>query len=304
MKLLLTFLASIVIAGSSRAAFFTNSASADSFVRSNAPTSNYGGAGALSVSGFNSVNGSGVTNGVFDSFIRFNTAAMVTNFNSLFGSNNWVIGGVKLRVTELGTPANTLFNRGKGAFEIRWIANDNWIEGTNPPTAPTTNGIAYNDEPALLNGATDASLGTFTNAGADGTLSFPLALPAAFTGDLKAGGDVGIFLTAIDPGIGFTFDSRSFGTTNARPFLEISGMPQPGIVAISLSGANVTLSATNGAADGTYYVLTGTNLAQPLNQWQPVTTNMLTVGGNFSITATNAANASALGQQFFILQTQ
>jgi len=304
MKSFATLLSLTMIAGSAQAAVFTNSVSADSFVRAAAPTLNYGGAGALSVSGANSVNGSGVSNGAFDSFIRFNTAAMVASFNTLFGANNWAIDGARLRVTELGAPANALFNRGQGAFEIRWIANDNWTEGSGNPNAPTTIGINYNEEPTLLNSGTDASLGTFTNAGADVTLSFPLALPEVFTSDMKAGGEIGLFLTAVDAGIGFTFDSRSFGTVASRPFLEISAVPQPGIAGISLSGADVVLAATNGAAGGTYYVLSTTNLALPLNQWCPVATNILSADGGFSITVTNAANANAPLQQFFIIQTQ
>ena len=303
MKKILSLLTIIVIAGSSRAAFFTNSVSVDAFVRASAPTSNYGGAGALSVSGTNAVNGSGVTNGAFDSFIRFNTAAMMTNFNSLFGSNNWAVSGAKLRVTEIGAPGLTLFNRGSGAFQIRWIANDNWTEGTGNPGMPTTTGIVYTNEPTLLNSGADASLGTFTNAGADVTLSFPLALPTALVSDLKAGGEVGVFLTAIDPGIGFTVDSRSFATTNARPFLEISAAPRPGITGISLSGTNILFTATNGAAGGIYYLLGSTNLSSPLNQWTPIATNVLSANGNFSIIATNAVLEN-LPQQFFILQTQ
>jgi len=120
MKLFLTFFAAVIIASSSRAAFFTNSASADSFVRSNAPTLNYGGAGSLSISGPIATNGSGVANGASDSFIRFNTAAMVANFDSLFGANNWAVSSAKLRVTEMGAPPNAIFNRGIGGFEIRW----------------------------------------------------------------------------------------------------------------------------------------------------------------------------------------
>jgi len=73
MKFVLILFGFTVIANFANAAFFTNSPDADSFVRAAAPTLNYGGAGALSVSGSNSVNGSGVTNGTFDGFIRFNT---------------------------------------------------------------------------------------------------------------------------------------------------------------------------------------------------------------------------------------
>jgi hypothetical protein len=304
MKLLLTTLTFAVIVASSRAAFFTNSVSVDSFVRSNAPTLNYGGAGSLSVSGPTATNGSGVANGASDSFIRFNTAAMVTNFNALFGANNWDVSGAKLRVTEMGAPANTIFNRGVGGFEIRWLANDNWTEGTGNPNTPTTTGIRYSDESGLLTPGTDASLGRFNNTGADGTLSFPLALAAVFVSDLKAGGEVGFFLTATNAATGFTFNARSFGTVSARPFLEISAVPRPGISAVSLSENNFTLAATNGATGGIYLTLASTNLALPLNQWTPVATNMLNANGNFTIIATNAADANSPSQKFFILQTQ
>lgn len=304
MKCCLTIVSLAILADSAGAAVFTNSVSVDSFVRAAAPTLNYGGAGALSVSGSGSANGSGVTNGVFDSFFRFNTVEMVTSFNSLFGPNNWVINGVKLRVTELGAAANPIFNRGIGAFEIRWIANDNWTEGAGTPNGPATTGINYNDEPALLNSGTDVSLGAFTNAGVDAAQSFPLALSTAFVNDLRAGGEVGFYLTALDAGIGFTFDSRSFGTVSARPFLEISTVPTLGIAAINLTGTDVVLAGTNAAAGGAYYVLSSTNVALPLNEWAPVATNVPVANGDFTITVLNAANTNGPARQFFIIQTQ
>jgi hypothetical protein len=308
MKPLLTVLSFFVIASATHAAVFTNSPSVDSFVRAAAPTLNYGGAGSLSVSGSTATNGSGVTNGVFDTFMRFNTAAMVSNFNSLFGTNNWVINGASLQVTEMGAPAQTLFNRGQGAFDLRWIANDNWTEGTGMPMTPTTNGITYNNElndlPPLVNPLTDADLGTFTNAGVDGVLTFALALPTAFANDLGAGGEVGFYFTAIDPGIGFTFNSRSFMTNSARPVLKISAVPRPAIVSITFSGSDVVLAAINGVAGGTYYTLSSTNITQPLSQWLPVATNVLSANGAFTNTIPNAAAPNAPSPQFFILQTQ
>jgi hypothetical protein len=303
MKLISTIAALALLVESAGAALFTNSVSADAFVRAAAPTLNYGGAGSLSVSGASAVNGSGVANGAFDSFIRINTAAMVANFNGLFGTNNWVINGVNLRVVETGAPANALFNRGVGAFEIRWIANDSWTEGIGTPIAPTTNGICYANVAALLNGNTDASLGIFTNAGVDTTLAFPLSLPPAFVNDLSAGGEVGFYLTAVDAGIGFTMNSRSFMTNSARPVVEISAIPRPAIAAIQPSGADLVLTATNGAAGGTYYVLSSTNLTLPLGQWLPVVTNVAGANGNFSIVITNSASTVTNGEHFFILRT-
>ena len=304
MRIVLALLSFVSIADAAPAAVFTNGVSVDSFVRAATPALNYGGAGALSVSGPNAKNGMGISNGVFDSFIRFNTAALVTNFNSLFGTNNWIINDAKLRVTELGAPANALFDRGIGSFEIRWITNGtNWIEGTGTPNAPTADGITYNDELALLNSGMDATLGRFTNSGVNTALSFPLTLAAAFVSDVRGGGEVGLYLTASDPGVGFTFDSRGFGTVSARPFLEISAVPKPGIAGITFSGRDVILASTNGVAGGTYYVLRSTTVTLPMSDWLPVATNILTVNGNFAATVTNGANVNGPGPQFFVLQT-
>jgi hypothetical protein len=304
MKYLLTLPLMLSLAGPARGAVFTNLFSADAFVRSNAPTSNYGGAGALSVSGAQATNALGTMNGAFDSFIRCNTAAAVSNFNSLYGAGNWVINGATLQVFETGAPNNNIFNRGVGAFEIRWIANDTWTEGTGMPNGPTTNGISYSLEPTLLNSGTDLHLGTYTNAGADGTLSLALALPGGFVNDIAAGGEVGLFMTALDPGTGFTFNSRSFMTNSMRPVLLVSALPQPGIAAIQLSGTDVVLSATNGALGAIYSELASTNIALPLNQWATLGSSFLSSNRDFSITLTNAVDTATPAEHYFILQAR
>ena len=134
-------------------------------------------------------------------FIRFNTAAMVTSFNTLFGANNWVISGAKLQVTEVGTPNNSIFDQGKGGFGSTGSPTTIWSEGTGMPNTPTTDGIVFTNETVLL--ANTAYLGKFTNTAANGTLLFLLALPSVFVSDAQAGGEVTLFLTAIDPQIGF-----------------------------------------------------------------------------------------------------
>jgi hypothetical protein len=305
MKYIFTFLAFALITSPARAAFITNSPDADSFVRAAATNSNYGLAGALSVSGITATNASGVTNGAFDTFIRFNTAAMVTSLNTAFGPNNWVIGGARMVLAEVGAPAQTIFNRGKGSFEIRWITNNVWTEGSGMPNGPTTDGICYTNETILLNSSADKSLGIFTNAGVNFTNSFQLGLPPAFVSDLTAGGEVDFFLTAADPKLGFTFNSQNFASTpSVRPFLIISAVPRPGITNFSLVTTNVVFIGTNAVAGGTYYVLGSTDMALPLSQWLPVATNVLNASGGFTITVTNAVNGNSLSPQFFILQTQ
>lgn len=303
MKKLSVFVLALVVAPLAYCATFTNSASADAFVRAAAPSSNYGGAGADSVSGANATNSLGTANGAFDTFLRFNTFSMVTNFNALYGSNSWSISSATLQVTEQAAPNNAIFNRGKGSFEIRWIANDSWTEGTGTPGSPGTTGIVYTNEPGLLNVATDVSFGNYTNAGTDGAEVFALPLATAFVNDMTAGGEVGFFMTATDPNIGFTFSSRSFNPTLARPFLIVSAVPKPGIAGASVSGADLTLSCTNGAAGATYRALVSSDVTLPLSQWVSVATNTLAADGAFSLTVSNAlANRSA--QQFYTLQMQ
>jgi hypothetical protein len=303
MKLLLTGISFVVIAGAAAAAVLsTNAPDKDAFVRALAPASNYGGAGALSISGANPTTGN-PTNGAFDSFVSFNTTAMVTNFNGVFGTNNWVITSATLNLTENPSPGNALFNYGTGSFEIRWIANDTWIEGAGNPNAPTTTtGVTYSEEPTYLNTNTDETLGDFTFAGT-AKLSCPLALPVSFVTNMQAGSEVGLFMTAVDSQLGYVFYSRNFaGNPASLPALVVSAAAEPALTGITVSSTNLVLSATNGFTNQTYYVLTSTNLATPLNQWTPVLTNNLPAGGGFTLTVTNGINAAA--GQYFILRTQ
>ncbi|HTX54559.1 MAG TPA: hypothetical protein VMD08_14210 [Candidatus Baltobacteraceae bacterium] len=230
--------------------------SADAFVRSLAPASNYGAAGSLSVSGSAAVNGSGQQNGLFDSLMRFPMSDLVTSFEGSFGTNGWVVTGATLAVTEVGAPNNGIFNRGVGAFEVRWIASDTWVEGRGKPTGPTTDGVAYQDLGGVLNPAADVSLGTFTNGGVDGVLSFPLPLAGAMVSNIVAGGDLNLYLTAASASVGFTVNSRNFGTTSAWPALQVTAVAKPvaAISSIGMVGTNQVAIRFNTASNWVYVV--------------------------------------------------
>jgi hypothetical protein len=123
----------------------------DAFVRSAAPSGNYGGAGAIAVSGATAVNGANQQNGAFDSLIRFPTSNLVASLDSVFATHDWLVLRATLKLTEMAAPPSPIFNRGVGAFEIRWLASDSWMEGTGIPITPTVDGVAWNDIPSLLN---------------------------------------------------------------------------------------------------------------------------------------------------------
>ena len=200
---------------------------ADAFVRSMAPDENYGGAGALSVSGSAALNVNGEQMGTLDTFIRFDLTDLVQQLDLLFGSHEWTIESVELTVEEQGAPNNPIFNRGVGRFEVRWTAADAWQEGTGNPRVPTTDGVVYNDEPSLLDDQTDVPVGVFANAGADGERVFALTPAGAFVDDIKAGGGVSLFLTAVDETVGFTFLARDNSGGVYAPRLAVTASPPP-----------------------------------------------------------------------------
>jgi len=163
---------------------------------------------------------------------------------SAFGTQSWVITKVRLIANEMAAPDNAVFNRGVGAFEVRWLASNAWIEGTGKPSAPTTDGVSWEDLPTILNSNRDKSLGIFTNAGADGPIALNLELAESFVANFRLGGQVSLHLTAASPGVGFTFNSRNFGNTNAQPALEIitAADPRPRIDNVFLGDGNLLIS--------------------------------------------------------------
>jgi sugar lactone lactonase YvrE len=77
--------------------------------------------------------------------------------------------------------------------------------------------------------------------------------------------------------------------------------PPINLDSIKLSGANVTINGINGISGETNYVLASTNLALSFSRWTPVSTNVLSASGNFTITVTNTISPG-IRQQFYILR--
>ena len=69
----------------------------------------------------------------------------------------------------------------------------------------------------------------------------------------------------------------------------------------TLAGGKLNLSGSGGTTNGTYYVLTSTNLSLPLAQWQFIATNQFDGNGNFTVTNLIYTNAP---QSFYMLQLQ
>src|SRR5204863_1101026 len=83
--------------------------------------------------------------------------------------------------------------------------------------------------------------------------------------------------------------------------LVLTGAPKPHPVMTSASvqGGNLVISGTNGYINGTYYVLSSTNVALPLSSWEPIATNSFDGAGNFTF---SAPIDPAKPQRFFMMQ--
>ena len=98
---------------------------------------------------------------------------------------------------------------------------------------------------------------------------------------------------------GYRNDTAYFGLDD----ISVSSVQPLGIASISRSGTNLVLNGTGGLSGRTYYVLMGTNMMEPVNQWTPVATNVPGADGNFSMTITNTVNPTAT-RRFYLLQLQ
>jgi len=105
--------------------------------------------------------------------------------------------------------------------------------------------------------------------------------------------------TSTDIQFGFRGDNTYFGLDD----ISVARNVQPASMGISSSGANLMIHGSNGLYGVTYHTLMSTNLAQPLNQWLPVATNVLTTDGNFTLTVTNTVSP-VVPKRFYILQLQ
>lgn len=188
---------------------------------------NYGQGGSVAVAA------PGLPKGEFQSILQFDTSLAKSSFDSEFGPSKWNISSINLQLT--ATPNNnTLFNAtSAGQFQIFWMQNDSWTEGTGNPATPTNVGITYNSLQNTFTSVGDENLGTFSYNGAtSGANTYSLNLTRGFSADLQAGGTVSLRMVAADTSVSYLFNSRSFGTVANRPVLGITAVPEPGMLAL------------------------------------------------------------------------
>jgi autotransporter-associated beta strand protein len=115
-----------------------------------------------------------------------------------------------------------------------------------------------------------------------------------FNAPVLTGGFSSLTLPALTPGLYWA--TNTFQTDGT---IRVLAETPPVIGIIGFANGKLVFSGTGGVTNGTYYVLTSTNLAAPTTSWTRLLTNQFDGNGNFNFT--NAPNPNA-PQSFYLLQ--
>lgn len=241
-KLAVVLIALLGLASHTFAASFSTGATADAFVAfgpsGNLANNNYGGGNALTLAA------PGLTNGEFQSVIKFDLSGALNAFNAQYGAGNWSIQSVSLQLTS-STHGNPIYNDiVAGQFGVSLMQNNSWLEGTGNASNPANNGITFNSlQTVFINNSTDQALGTFSfPGGSNGANSYGLNLSSGLTSDILTGSNLSLRLFAADNQVSYLFNARTATPASSGPQLIITVVPEPGTLALSGLALVVMLS--------------------------------------------------------------
>ena len=153
-------------------------------------------------------------------------------------------------------------------------------------------GLGTNGDEVVVSG--NLTLGgqlNITNLGGFGVGSYTLL---AYGGVLTMGN---LSIASAPAGFIYTISTNTPGQINL-----IVQLPTPPVIGgIKLSGGNLVLSGSGGTANGTFFLLTSTNIASPLDAWTLIATNQFDASGNFNFTNAISPNSQ---QEFYRLELQ
>jgi fibronectin-binding autotransporter adhesin len=223
------------------------------------------GAGALFLNGVNNYSGTTLVNtgGLGGSGVIAGPV-VVTSGGALVPGNS--VGTLTIN--------NTLTVQGAAVMEIN---RDGGVPLSDTAVASTLNwaGTLFITNSGVAHLHSGDSFNLFDWTTKTGTLS-PAALPALLPG--------------------LSWDTSALDVDGSISITGTAQQPRLGVPAIA--GGNLTINGTGGVADGTYYVLTSTDLSLPLTGWTALSTNLFDASGNFSFT--DVVN-TAEPQRFYVI---
>lgn len=188
---------------------------------------------------------------------------------------------------------STLVPGGSGATGTLMVSSNIVLQGTlamDLDQAGSTNDVVTAGANSAITYGGTLDLTTITGTLAAGQ-TYKLFNAGSYTGAFAA-------ISPATPGAGLLWNTNSLITSGT---LGVVPAVVPVITGISLSGATLTLTATNGEASASFVLLSTTNLTLPLAQWTPVLTNSFDASGNLNL-STNVVSPGVAAQFFMLVQ--
>ncbi|HTR41674.1 MAG TPA: autotransporter-associated beta strand repeat-containing protein [Pseudomonadales bacterium] len=273
--------------------------------------------------------GNGNANGSFGGIIGSGANALSLNkigsgTQTLSGGNtyrgNTTINAGKLALVGLGSMVNSpnVIIAGGATFDV----SADGVVG--PFRLGSSQTLSNSTSTATINGTIDARVGSLALTYVPGTPSLSITngtlILSAATGlkinntgaplgsgsyiiiSTNTGGSVSGVLPssfAVN-GSGIAAGATASLATNDGALELVVTLPVPRITGMNVSGTTLTMTATNGPANGQFVLIGSTNLALPLNQWMPILTNSFDGNGNLNF-STNIINPDN-PLEFYLLQ--
>jgi hypothetical protein len=202
------------------------------------------------------------TNGIGNTLSIYNALAIVKNTN-LFAANPTIT---------LGASTLAISNN----FDLGAASSLNFVLGTNSATIAVASNL-------VLNGSINIAPGLGFGPGT----YVPFTYNGTFSGNPVLGS------TPATPTYLYSLDTNIAGQLK----LVVSQPSPPSFGSIQVApGSNhaVIMTGSGGVTNGSYYVLSSSNLATPRNQWPAVATNPFDAAGRFAFTNIPPSNASKM----------
>lgn len=207
--------------------------------------------GAAGVQGVASTNLLGSAPTAANVTFKFNLNSYIDALNATYGSGNWALGNARLTFQYTLYANNTRFGGGAGTFDIYWVANDTWVQGSANPVYATSAeqlatwsegqarvaSVGYTWSTPTYTGTVDDLTSWYTDkeGNRQGDLTIPLNAESLYNDMLVSSGDstpqVSLYLMATSDSIGMTI------FTGGTPFLptfsfDVLAIPEPRSMAL------------------------------------------------------------------------
>jgi hypothetical protein len=188
--------------------------------------------------------------------------------NATLGGNGTILGALTVQNGGTLSPGASV---GKLA-----LSNSPVLQGSVLMEISKNGATLTNDEVQVAGPLTYGGALTVTNIGPTALVAgdrFPLFSASSFAGSFTS-----IGLPPLNNGLGWTNKLLVDGS------IQVLGFPVPQFSSLSLSGTNLVIRGTGGPTNGTYRVLSSTNIVLPFTNWIALLTNQFDGSGNFIFT--------------------